>query len=171
MHKISVSLGDIDDAIRQLEDYEKKVQQNIKDFVQKLLDTGVEIAKATIYELDAVDTLKLYNSVKEPVLYKDGSGGVIFTDSPYAAFVEFGTGVANNGSVGSSNHPLGVQLGMTIGTYGEGKGANPDGWYYYDNEQGRLRYTQGMPSRPFMYSTAKEMERIAAKVAKEVFSR
>ena len=162
MHKITVSLGNIDDAISQLEDYEKKVQQNIKDFIKKLLDTGVEIAKATIFELDAVDTLGLYGSVKDPILYKDGKGGVIFTDSPYAAFVEFGTGVRG----ATDKHPT-PPAGWKYDSNGHGE----KGWYYYDNNQERVRFTQGMPSRPFMYSTAKEMERIATEIAREVFSR
>lgn len=170
MYKIKVSLGNIDDAIRQIEEYEKKVQQNIKDFLSKLLEAGVDIARAKIMELGAIDSGELQNSLAF-TLYKEGNKGILFTDCQHACFVEFGTGVKNNGSVGSSPHPKGGELGMTIGTYGKGYGANPDGWYYYDTEQGRVRFTKGMPSRPFMYETAKELERKAVEIAREVFSR
>lgn len=159
MHKITFSLGNIDDGIRQFEEYEKKVEQNIKDFLEKLLADGVEIAKATIVDLDAVESTDLYNSLQY-TLYKEGSKGIIFTDSLHACFVEFGTGVkgANN------SHPT---MPWDYDTNGHGE----DGWYYFDEKQSRVRYTQGMPSRPFMYTTAKELERIAVKTAREVFSR
>ena len=170
MHKITVSIGDIDDAIKQFEEYEKKVQQNIKDFLKKLLEDGVQIAKAKVASLNAVETGDLLNSL-DKYIYIDGKLGVIFTGSEYACFVEFGTGVAKNGGVGKSSHPKGEELGMTIGTYGEKKGANPNGWWYFDEKQGRKRWTKGMPSRPFMYETAKELESKVIEIAREVFSK
>ena len=159
MHKIVVSLGNVEEAIRQLEEYEKKVEQNIKDFLKKLLEDGVEIAKATIVELDAVESTELYNSMKY-TLYKEGNKGIIFTDSIHACYVEFGTGVMG----AATPHP-------TNPWDYDSNGHGVDGWYYFDEKQGRIRYTQGMPSRPFMYSTAKELERRAVKTAREVFSR
>lgn len=170
MHRVSVSLGNIDDAIRQLEEYEKKVQQNIEDFIKKLLESGVEIAKAQLVELDAIDTGELKNSLAY-TLYKEDNKGIIFTDCKHAAFVEFGTGVAyNGGKSGDSLHPKGGELGMTIGGYGKGKGGNEDGWYFY-NADGVLCHTKGMVYRPFMFNTATELERQAVEIAREVFSR
>ena len=159
MHKIKVSLGNMDEAIRQIEEYEKKVQQNIKDFLKKLLEDGVEIAKATVFELDAVESVDLYKSL-DHAIYIEGEKGIIFTDSKYACFVEFGTGVKG----ATDPHPT-MPWGYDSNGHGE------DGWYYYDEKQGRVRYTQGMPSRPFMYSTAKELERRAVEIAREVFSK
>lgn len=159
MRKIKVSLGNIDQAIRELEDYEKKVRQNIEDFLLKMLETGVEIAKATVFELDAVESLDLYKSL-DHFLYKEENKGIIFTNSLHACYVEFGTGVRG----GEAPHP-------TMAWDYDGKGHGEDGWYYFDEKQGRVRYTQGMPSRPFMYSTAKELERRAVEIAREVFSR
>ena len=170
MHKIIVSLGNIGDAVRQLDEYENKVKQNIKDFLSKLLETGVEISRAKITELGAIDSGELQGSLNY-ALYREGNKGVLFTDCEYACFIEFGTGVKYNGSAGSSKHPKGQELGMTIGSYGEGQGANPDGWYYYDDDKGKVMFTKGMPHKPFMYETGKELERIAVKIAKEVFSR
>lgn len=159
MHKISVSLGDIDNAINEFEEYEKKVKQNIKDFLEKLLQDGVEIAKATIIELDAVESVELHNSMNY-ALYKEGNNGIIFTDCKHACFVEFGTGVKG----ATNSHP-------TLPWDYDSNGHGEDGWYYYDEKQGRVRYTQGMPSRPFMYETAKELERRAVEIAREVFSK
>ena len=72
MHKITVSLGNIDDAIRQIEEYEKKVQQNIKEFLSKLLEAGVDIARAKIMELGAIDSGELQNSLAF-TFYKEGN--------------------------------------------------------------------------------------------------
>ena len=159
MHKITVSLGNIGEAIRQVEEYEKKLQQNLKVFLNKLLEDGVEIAKATVVELDAVESVDLYKSL-DKLVYVEGEKGIIFTDSKHACFVEFGTGVEGS----AEPHPT---QPWAYDTNGHGK----DGWYYFDEKQGRVRYTQGMPSRPFMYYTAKELERRAVEIAREVFSR
>lgn len=159
MHKITVSLGNIDDAIKQFEEYEKKVQQNIKDFLKKLLEDGVQIAKAQIIELKAFESGELQNSLKY-TLYTEGNKGVIFTDSLHACFVEFGTGVRG----AESSHPT-QPWEYDTGGHGE------NGWWYYDEKEGRCRFTKGMPSRPFMYNTAKELERTAISIAREVFSK
>lgn len=158
MHKITVSLGNIDDAIRQIEEYEKKVQEKIKEFLTRLLEDGANIAKAKIIELKAVESSELQDSFQY-TLYKEGNKGIIFTDCSHACFVEFGTGVRGS----ASPHP-------TMPWAYDSNGHGEDGWYYYDTQQGRVRFTQGMPSRPFMYETARELEQKAVEIAREVFS-
>lgn len=158
MHKITVSLGNIDDAIRQIEEYEKKVQEKIKEFLTRLLEDGANIAKAKIVELKAIESSELQGSLQY-TLYKEGNKGIIFTDCSHACFVEFGTGVRGS----ASPHP-------TMPWAYDSNGHGEDGWYYYDTKQGRVRFTQGMPSRPFMYETARELEQKAVEIAREVFS-
>lgn len=158
MHKITVSLGNIDDAIRQIEEYENKVQEKIKEFLTRLLEDGANIAKAKIIELKAVESSELQDSFRY-TLYKEGNKGIIFTGCSHACFVEFGTGVKGS----ASPHP-------TMPWAYDSNGHGEDGWYYYDTKQGRVRFTQGMPSRPFMYETARELEQKAVEIAREVFS-
>lgn len=165
MHKITVRLGNMDDAIEQLDRYEKKVQQNVKDFLTKLLDEGVEIAKAKLVNLPpkaAVETGDLLASMKRDVII-EGNKGVILADNAHAVFVEFGTGVKGD----NSKHP-----GMDIGKKStKDRAALADGWWYFDEQQGRTRFTEGMPSRPFMYETARDLERKVGEIAREVFGR
>lgn len=158
MHRISVSLGNIDDAIRQLEEYEKKVQQNIEKILQKLLESGVEIAKAKVIELGAVNFGELENSFAY-ALYKEDNKGIIFTDCSHACFVEFGTGVRG----ANSPHPT-LPWAYDTNKHGD------DGWWFYNEEQGIGGHTRGWESRPFMYNTATELERKAVEIAREVFS-
>ena len=149
MPKITVSLSNISDAISQIEKYEQELKRKVNDFVTRLLESGVDIAKAKIVELGAIDNGELLNSISY-MLYREGDKGVLFT--------EFGTGI-----VGSrSPHPT---MPWEYDTNGHGE----NGWYYYDQEQGRIRFTKGMPSRPFMYETGTELERRAVTIAREVF--
>lgn len=157
MPKITVSLSNISDAISQIEKYEQELKRKVNDFVTRLLESGVDIAKAKIVELGAIDNGELLNSISY-MLYREGNKGVLFTDCGHACFVEFGTGI-----VGSrSPHPT---MPWEYDTNGHGE----NGWYYYDQEQGRIRFTKGMPSRPFMYETGTELERRAVTIAREVF--
>jgi hypothetical protein len=41
------------------------------------------------------------------------------------------------------------------------------GWLYYDERKGIYRWTKGFRSRPFMYNTARELERKCIEIAKE----
>ena len=161
MHKITVSIGNIDNAIKQIENYEKKVKQNVEELLEKLLENGVQIAKNKIIvipPLPALESGELLRSLNK-YIYIKGKMGIIFTDSEHACFVEFGTGVKG----ANSSHP-------TLSGGYDSNGHGTDGWYYYDENQGRIRYTQGMPSRPFMYETARELERKVVEIAREVFS-
>lgn len=158
-HKIKVSLGNIDDAIRQVDVYERQLKQKIKEFLSLLLQSGVEIASAKILELGAIDKGELDSSIAY-TLYKEGNKGIIFTDCAHACYVEFGTGV-----VGSGNpHPT-LPWEYDVNGHGE------NGWYYYDTDSGKVRFTKGLPSRPFMYETSRELEKKAIEIAKEVFAR
>ena len=97
---------------------------------------------------------------KMQYLYKEGNKGIIFTDCAHACYVEFGTGV-----VGSANpHPT-LPWEYDVNGHGE------NGWYYYDTDSGKVRFTKGLPSRPFMYETSRELEKKAIEIAKEVFAR
>lgn len=159
MTKIKCTLGNLDAAVSQIEAYERKLQQNVRAFLEKLLAYGMEISKAKIVELKAIDSGELENSLAY-TLYKEGNKGIVFTDCAHACFVEFGTGIK-----GSKNpHPT---MPWAYDTNGHGE----NGWYYYDEKQGRVRFTKGMPSRPFLYETAKEMEQRAVEIAREVFAR
>ena len=42
------------------------------------------------------------------------------------------------------------------------------GWFY-PGDDGKWYFTQGMPSRPFMYETSLELMNLVVKTAREVF--
>lgn len=175
MAEITVPLSrkGIADAKKFLLDYKKNVlQQKLRLFVERLAQEGVETAKANITTFDAIFTGELLNSIHEEsgVSTKDTSIFYVVADSEHAAFVEFGTGQI--GMEGSYPYPFpeGVEwnynTGKTIFEISPGQ----YGWFY-PMPDGTWRFTQGMPSRPFMYETAIELRGIVEKTAKEVFGK
>jgi hypothetical protein len=44
------------------------------------------------------------------------------------------------------------------------------GWYY-PADDGTWKFTEGLPSRPFMYETAQEVRRESNAIFREVFSK
>ena len=135
--------------------------------VETLAEKGVEIAKANVQKYDAVFTSELLNSI-----HSQNGGNAIFyvvCDSNHAMFVEFGTGQMGQEMPYPYELPDGVSweynTGKTIFEVSPGQ----YGWIY--KKDGKFYFTQGMPSRPFMYETSLELYRIVEKTAKEVFRR
>lgn len=159
MKRITIQLSEasINAAIKELQTYKRELSQNATMLVQRLIEAGIEIAKQEVLVLGAFDSGELHDSL-DGLMYTDGTRGIIFTDCGHAAFVEFGTGV-----VGSrSPHPT-MPWQYDVNQHGEA------GWVYYDEKQGRFRWTKGMPSRPYMYLTAQQLEQRVAEIAREVF--
>lgn len=159
--KANLSVKGINNLKNQLLDYKNKLQQKTELFVKKLADAGVEVAKAEIANMDAVYTGELYSSVqnKPGTAIKNGSQWIVFTDCPWAVFVEFGTG-----AVGAANpHPDTSIVGWKYDVNSHGEA----GWFYF--KDGEWHWTKGMMSRPFMYSSVEGIMRIITKTAKEVF--
>ena len=95
----------------------------------------------------------------------------------YCAFIEFGTGArGGNFSVASGDiHPSKEWIALMGWVYGSGGTIfttkdGRTGWYYpVDEARTQWRFTEGMPSRPFMFETAKILKEEVPKLAKEVF--
>lgn len=160
--KTDLSVKGIENLKKQLLDYkDNTLQQKVNLFVKRLAELGAEVAKAEIYSMDAVYTGELYRSIdfKPGTAIKNGSQWIVFTDCPWAIFVEFGTG-----AVGAANpHPDTSIVGWKYDVNSHGEA----GWFYF--KDGEWHWTKGMPSRPFMYETSMEIMRIATKTAREVF--
>ena len=170
--KTDLSVKGIEQLKKDLLNYKNDTLQNkVNLLAQRLAEKGVTIAQNNITTLDAIFTGELLNSIQ---VRKGGSvkGTAIFyvvVDSHHAAYVEFGTGQL--GSEGAYPYPLpeGVDwqynTGKTIFEVSPGQ----YGWFYPGSD-GQWYFTQGMPSRPFMYETSLELMNLIVKTAKEVFS-
>lgn len=158
----------IEEAIEELQAYQKGVERNTRILVQRLTDFGVNLARVKIVSLGAFDTGELLSAVGgyySPIL----NAGFVRVASDHAAFVEFGTGVVGQNSPHTNGEYLakaswGYATGQKIFTTKNGK----VGWIY-PTDGGDFRFTEGMPSRPFLYQTALELQSKFPGIAKEVF--
>ena len=155
---IRFSLDEIDRAIQEVKDFKKEFLEKCNRLIEALTDEGVKVAKLKVQELDAVFTGELMNSI-EGYYSPTYNVGIIKAGAYYAAYVEFGTGVVGS----ASPHP------NTQGWQYDINGHGDEGWVYYDDYSNDFRWTKGYKSRPFMYNTARELEKECARIAKEVF--
>ena len=159
---ISFSLDEkeIDRAIKEVKQFEKEFLRKCNLLVEKLTDYGVEVAKIQVASLGAFDTGELQNSIKG--YYSPSTNvGIIEAGAYYAVYVEFGTGVVGS----QSPHPKPQGWQYDVNQHGD------EGWVYYDDGSGKFRWTKGFKSRPFMYNTARQLEKECKKIAEEVFGK
>lgn len=159
--KTDLSVSGIKALQKQLRDYQKDLTKKCEEFVRRLAETGVEIAKMKITYYDAIYTGELLASInsEQGAVIQNGAQWIVYTNCPWAKFVEFGTGVVGE----RSPHPNTSIVGWKYDVNEHGE----KGWFYF--RDGEWHWTKGMPSRPFMFETAMELRQEIVKVAKEVF--
>lgn len=163
------STSSIQELQKQLREYQDSLNKKCEIFTEELAKRGVEIAKARVATLDAIFTGELLNSIHTRKGNGDKNTVIFFivADSKHSAYVEFGTGQL--GLKESYPHPFpeGVEwnynTGKTIFEIAPGQ----YGWFY--PRDGKWYFTQGMPSRPFMYETSLELMKEIPRIAKKVF--
>ncbi len=166
--RCTLNTKDINRAIKELEKYKREFQRKVDTYRKRIAE---EIAvNASLNFGSAVIEDKVKGGPRRPEVTvsvsKRGDITVVVVDGEDAVWCEFGAGVYHNGSVGSSPHPYGQDLGFTIGSYGEGHGKQ-SAWGYY--EDGEVVITRGTPASMPMYNAAQEVMRKAIEIAREVF--
>lgn len=160
---ISFSLSEksINKAIRDLERYREEFLRKCNELIKQLTEYGSEFAKFEVLRLGAFDTGELADSIQgyfEP----DIGIGFIRAECWYAVYVEFGTGVVGAGSA----HPDAGAHGWVYDANHHGD----NGWVYFNEREGKIMWTKGQPSHPFMYNTFRELQQKAHDIAKSVFN-
>lgn len=165
--KMSLSTDKMTKAKQELIEYKKSITEKSKEAVRQLIDLGFEVCNATILEMDIYDEGNLANSVSS---YFDETlnRGFIKVSCDYAVFVEFGTGTKGTATPykGSAMAEIGYkyQDGTSYVTLSDGR----IGWYY-PAKDGTFKFTEGLPSRPFMFETAQQMRNGLNKTLRRVF--
>ena len=169
--KISFGLSvvEINRAMRELEQYKK-------DFIRKVELLRERVAERLAQKAESgftgaiVDDLRHGESARladvKVSVENQGNVTLVIASGEDAIWVEFGAGVYHNGSAGSSPHPKGAELGLTIGDYGKGYGKKA-AWGYY--EDGELHITHGTPAKMPMYRAMESVCNEIAQIAREVF--
>lgn len=140
--------------------YRRQLETRITELVRRLSETGAEIAHVKVLELDAAYTGNLASSIQG---YYSSGVALIYTDCWYAAFVEFGTGIKGQ----NSPHPIAAEHGWSYDVNDHGE----EGWWYMNDTDGKMHWTKGMESRPFMHETARELRGRCMTIAREVFGK
>ena len=166
----ALSKSSIENAIKQLRAYQNDLTYKCQLLAEKLAENGVEIARVQIADLDAIFTSELLSSIHAEYKGSTKGGNIwsVVAGTDHAMFVEFGTGIVGKQSPYPGELPDGVSWeyasGKTIRQLADGR----YGWFYKDDD-GQWWFTEGMPSRPFMYYTSIQLRDIVLKTAKEVF--
>lgn len=159
--KVSLSASSFMSAAQEVKEYRDELRKKCETLVERLTHEGVILAQVKILQYPAVYTGELLSSIseKQGAVLTNGSQWIIYTGCPWAAYVEFGTGVVG----GKNPHP---DTGIANWKYDANRHGDVGWWYNLDGE---WHWTKGMPSRPFMYETAKDLRELIPKIAREVF--
>jgi hypothetical protein len=167
--KMSLSTKSIENAKKELIAYKQEIREKVQQAVVELVAYGFEVCKATIVEMNIPDTGHLLSTVNS--FFDAGTmRGFIRVSCDYAVFVEFGTGTRGMATpyVGEAMAKTSYKYmgGTTYVTLSDGR----VGWYY-PADDGTWKFTEGLPSRPFMYETAQEIRQNANVIFREVFGK
>lgn len=159
MPRITIKLNEasVDAAIRAVRDYQKKVQNAADEIARRLTEQGVSLAQLNASYMNIYDSGELVKGIESQ--YSGGSGFVVST-ATHSIFCEFGTGVVG----ANSPHPDIALAGWSYDVNQHGE----LGWWYIGRD-GQAHWTKGMPSRPYMYETARMLRNMVVPIAKEVF--
>lgn len=168
--KITIELSEqgIDKAIKELADFKRDFLKKVDLLREKVAERLADEAKKDFTGAVVDDLIKggqRYAQVDVSV-DKRGNITVVVASGEDAVWIEFGAGVYYNGSPGSSPHPNGAELGLTIGSFGKGNGKK-ETWGFY--EDGELRLTHGTPARMPMARAVTTVCNEISQIAKEVF--
>lgn len=163
-----LSAKEIDRAIRELAEYKREIQRKTELLREKVAERLASESKTGFSGAVVDDLIRGEKRLAEVDVSVDNRGAitVVIAKGEDAVWVEFGAGVYHNGSAGSSPHPHGAELGMTIGSFGKGKGKR-ETWGFF--EDGELKLTHGTPARMPMANAVTAVCNDIAQIAKEVF--
>lgn len=168
--KCNLSVSGIQQLQKDVQKYQNSIEYKARLLAERLAELGVEIARMKIASLDAVFTSELISSIHSEYKgsTKDGAIFCVVAGTDHALFVEFGTGIVGQKTPYPYTLPDGVSWeyasGKTIRQLADGR----YGWFY-PGDNGQWYFTEGMPSRPFMYQTSLELQKKVVSVAKQVF--
>lgn len=150
----------IDNAIKQLQQYKQDFLAKEELFVKRLAEIGVSVASTGFATAD-------YDGVNDVqvTMTQRGTSAAVVAFGETVGFIEFGTGV---------KFPEWDNTGMEYtppkhGTYGKGRGANPNGWYFNQGDGARARHTYGNPPAEAMRTARDVMIEKVIQVAREVW--
>lgn len=163
--KLSLNSGNVNDLIKELNAYRDSLSDKAEQLVEGLAKVGIPVIQSNMTtEGDSDPSCSITYHTSRSGTY---ARCTLTANGEDLLFIEFGAGVHYNGSVGQSPNPKGEEMGYTIGSYGEGQGAN-DYWHYMDDD-GKWHTSHGTKASMPMYKASLEIFEKVQTVAREVF--
>lgn len=150
----------IENAVKQVNRYRKEFEAKEKEFVRRLGELGVSVA-SSIYGMADYDGV---NDV-QVTMQQNGKNVTVIAFGETVGFIEFGTG---------ARYPEWDNSGMEYtppkhGTYGEGRGKSPHGWFFKMSEGAAAIHTYGNPPAEAMRTARDTMVERVIQIAREVW--
>ena len=106
--EMELTTQSISHAIREVERFRDNLRETCLELVEALTGEGVKIAKMEVAAMDAVFTGELEQGISG--FFSPGMRcGFVISDTPYAIYVEYGTGIVGE----DSPHPEGFESAWT----------------------------------------------------------
>lgn len=163
--KCKLDSASIEQAIKELQEYRKGLDDKVRQFVESLAHDGVEIARAWVMAARGDSERPTVAVQIDPA--GDITKAQITMTGNDVLFIEFGAGIHYNGN----DTPHAAEHGYGIGTYNPNSdnAFNLDGWYYWTGTERVHSY--GTEGTYPMYHAAENARNTAIKKAIEIFSR
>ena len=170
---VTLSTKSINEAIRELEEYRKDFLKKVDLLRSRLGEEIRTLAQAGFDTSGVDDTLRGGTRPAEVTVTASDNGKItiVLASGKDAVWCEFGAGVYHNGAVGSSPNPYGSDLGLTIGSFGDGHGSqNVWGYLETPGDPNTLVLTHGTEATMPMYNAVQTIVPMVVNIAREVFS-
>lgn len=167
----TLSISSLKQLQKDLQKYKDSLTYKARLLAETLSERGVEIARVQIADLDAIFTGELLASIHNEYMGSSAYGATfaVVADSEHAVFVEFGTGQRGKDTPYPYPLPEGVSWEYNVGKTIRKNEKTGRYYWFYPGQDGKWHYTEGMPSRPFLFNTSMELQKIVVEVAKEIF--
>jgi hypothetical protein len=163
-----LSVGEINRAIKEIKAHKQELIKKtalLRERIAAEIAANAESAFARAIVDDLLNGSQRMADVDVTVSNRDNTS-IVIANGKDAVFVEFGSGVFHNGSIGSSPHPKGKELGFTIGVYCKGYGKKTV-WGFYKDEE--LHLTHGTPGVMPLYNAVRTVCENIYKIAREAW--
>lgn len=173
--KAELSVKSIENLKKELIHYrDVELPNKCRQLATELLKIGVEVSKAKIDESPLGKYVTISTNISSD---KVGTKAILiatgevkksedFPDFNTLLAIEFGAGIHYNRE---NKNPYENELGLGVGTFPGQLHAFEDGWYFWDEESQKWKYSRGVKATMPMYSADMEIINSVVSVARKVF--
>lgn len=164
---LTINADDFAKEARRIKTLQEEYRSKVKEFIQELIGVGIPVIYRNLYGAGDSDPPDLATTTPHVMMgVRDGNMfATLRLRGDDVMFVEFGAGVHYNGP--GSPHPMGAELGFTIGSYGHGQGTQDYWWYVDRNAEVEISY--GTEATMPMYKADQHIRNNFVDIAKRVF--